>query len=104
MRKSLREYLLDYEEEHKNLGTKLTHMIGIPMIVAALPIIPFSPALGIGLFVLGWIFQLIGHAVFEHNKPSFTGDWFYLLIGPVWVAIEFARLVGITLPFDPALA
>jgi hypothetical protein len=41
--KSLRQYLDEYAEGHTQLGTRLTHMVGIPMIVAVLPVLPFSP-------------------------------------------------------------
>ncbi len=99
MRKTLREYLDQYAAEHTKLGTRITHMIGIPMIVASLPILPFNPLLGGGLFVGGWIFQFAGHALFEHQRPSFFADPLYLLVGPIWVAIELAQLVGIEVPF-----
>lgn len=102
MRKTLKEYLDQYASEHQELGTKLTHVIGIPMIVASLPMMPFNPLLGGGLFVGGWIFQFIGHYFFEKNKPAFFDDPFYLLVGPIWVAVEVAQLLGIELPLPGA--
>ena len=42
--------------------------------------------------------QLIGHKVFEKNKPSFLADPYYLLVGPVWVAAEWMQLFGLPLP------
>ncbi len=38
----------------------------------------------IGLFVVLWIFQFIGHKI-EGKKPSFLDDVQFLLIGPIWV-------------------
>lgn len=38
----------------------------------------------LGLFIAGWIGQLLGHK-FELKKPSFTEDLVFLLIGPIWV-------------------
>jgi uncharacterized membrane protein YGL010W len=38
----------------------------------------------IGLFVVLWIFQFIGHKI-EGQKPSFFNDVQFLLIGPIWV-------------------
>jgi uncharacterized membrane protein YGL010W len=102
MRKTFREYLDQYAAEHTKLGTKVTHFIGIPMIVASLPLIPLNPPVGGALFVGGWALQFIGHAVFEKQQPSFFSDPFYLLIGPVWVAIEMAQLLGINVPLPPA--
>jgi len=40
--------------------------------------------LAIGVFVLAWIGQFIGHR-YEGKKPSFFTDLVYLLIGPAWV-------------------
>jgi uncharacterized membrane protein YGL010W len=93
--KTLRGYLEQYASEHTKLGTKLTHMVGIPMIVASIPTSLVNPPLAGGLFVGGWALQFIGHAVFEKQKPSFFADPYYLLIGPVWVAIEAGQLVGV---------
>jgi uncharacterized membrane protein YGL010W len=98
MRKSLQEYMDQYAAEHTQLGTKITHFIGIPMIVASLPILPFNPPVGGALFATGWALQILGHAVFEKSKPSFFEDPFYLLVGPIWVAKEMAQLIGFELP------
>lgn len=97
-RKSLRAYLADYEREHTQLGTKITHMIGIPMIVASFPAAFVSPPAAGALFVGGWAFQIAGHVLFEKNKPAFFHDGYYLLVGPVWVAIEAAQLLGLRVP------
>ncbi len=94
-KKSLRGYLEQYASEHTKLGTKLTHMVGIPMIVASIPTAFVSPALGGGLFAGGWVLQFIGHGVFEKQKPSFFGDPYYLAIGPVWVVIEACQVLGL---------
>ena len=102
MRKTLREYLDQYASEHQHIGTRVTHFVGIPMIVASLPLLPFNPPIGVALFVGGWVLQFIGHALFEKSKPSFFSDPFYLLIGPIWVAIEMAQLLGIQIPIPNA--
>jgi uncharacterized membrane protein YGL010W len=38
----------------------------------------------IGLFVVAWVFQFIGHKI-EGKKPSFLQDLAFLMIGPLWV-------------------
>ena len=38
----------------------------------------------IGLFIVAWIGQFIGHHI-EGKKPSFLKDLQFLLIGPAWV-------------------
>jgi uncharacterized membrane protein YGL010W len=40
--------------------------------------------LSLGLFVVAWIFQFIGHKI-EGKKPSFFKDLQFLLIGPAWI-------------------
>jgi uncharacterized membrane protein YGL010W len=39
--------------------------------------------LSVGAFILGWVFQLVGHR-FEGNKPKFLENVVYLLIGPMY--------------------
>jgi uncharacterized membrane protein YGL010W len=97
-RQTLREYLARYHHEHTQLGTRVTHMVGIPMIVASLPAAVVHPPLAGGLFAGGWALQLLGHKLFEKNKPAFLSDPYYLLVGPVWVAAEWMQLLGFALP------
>jgi len=49
---------------------------------------------GIGLFVLGWIIQFIGH-YFEGKKPAFVDDLIGLAIGPLFVVAEVAFMLGL---------
>jgi uncharacterized membrane protein YGL010W len=41
----------------------------------------------LGAFVLGWVFQLVGHR-FEGTKPKFLENLVYLLIGPLYIFEE----------------
>lgn len=45
-------------------------------------------ASGIGLFLVGWVFQFIGHIAYEHRKPAFVDDVIGLMIGPLFVLAE----------------
>jgi uncharacterized membrane protein YGL010W len=105
-KRSLREYIALYKDEHTTLGNKLTHMIGIPMIVASLPTALFNPLAGGSMFVAGWGLQYVGHYVFEKNDPAFYSDPYYLLVGPAWVAAEWLELFGLPVPemLTPATA
>ena len=38
----------------------------------------------LGIFVIAWIGQFIGHKI-EGKKPSFLDDLKFLLIGPIWL-------------------
>ena len=66
------------------------------MIAVAILIIPFAiwrPVvwkLIAALFVIGRIFQFIGHA-FEGKPPEFFSDWRFLLVGLRW---WFAKMAG----------
>jgi uncharacterized membrane protein YGL010W len=50
--------------------------------------------LGLGLFVLGWVIQFIGH-YWEGRKPAFLDDVMGLLIGPLFVAAELGFALGL---------
>lgn len=39
-------------------------------------------------FVLGWIFQFIGHGVYEKRSPAFAQNLIHVLVGPLWVLEE----------------
>jgi len=49
--------------------------------------------LAIGVFVVAWIGQFVGHRI-EGRKPSFFTDLTYLLIGPAWVLAKLYRKLG----------
>jgi uncharacterized membrane protein YGL010W len=46
--------------------------------------------LAVGLFVVGWVFQFVGHA-FEGKPPEFLQDWRFLFVGLRW---WFAKMAG----------
>ncbi|MGY0505598.1 Mpo1 family 2-hydroxy fatty acid dioxygenase [Luteimonas sp. e5] len=50
-------------------------------------------ALALGVFVLAWLGQFIGHH-HEGRRPSFLTDLTYLLIGPLWVLNKLYRRLG----------
>ncbi len=49
---------------------------------------------GVGLFVVGWIIQFVGHA-FEGRKPAFVDDLVGLLIGPLFIVAEAGFALGL---------
>jgi uncharacterized membrane protein YGL010W len=49
---------------------------------------------GIALFIIGWIFQFIGH-YFEGKKPAFVDDIMGLAIGPLFVVTEIIFFLGL---------
>ena len=46
----------------------------------------------IAAFVIGWVFQLVGHG-FEGSKPKFLENLVYLLVGPLYIFEEMSSLV-----------
>jgi uncharacterized membrane protein YGL010W len=50
--------------------------------------------LGVGLFVVGWILQFIGH-YYEGRKPAFVDDLMGLAIGPLFVVAEAGFIAGL---------
>jgi uncharacterized membrane protein YGL010W len=48
---------------------------------------------GIGLFLVGWLIQLLGH-YYEGRKPAFLDDLASLLTGPMFVAAEALFAAG----------
>jgi len=47
---------------------------------------------GAAAFVLGWIFQAIGHAVYEKNSPAFFRNLVHLLVGPAYLVNKVLRI------------
>jgi uncharacterized membrane protein YGL010W len=87
--KSWNDWIEQYSSSHQNPVNRLCHTVGIPMIlVSALMFVVsiFVPRLWMlaaGLFVIGWIFQFVGHA-FEGKRPEFFHDWRFLFVGARW--------------------
>lgn len=50
-------------------------------------LLPVGGWFWLGVFVVAWIGQFIGHKI-EGAKPSFFEDLQFLLIGPLWVALD----------------
>jgi uncharacterized membrane protein YGL010W len=57
---------------------------------------------GIGMFLVGWIIQFIGH-YYEGRKPAFIDDVTGLIIGPLFVVAELAFLLGLRKPLQHAI-
>jgi len=83
------QWIARYEQSHQHPVNRLCHTFGIPLI--ALSLVLFLAAIvieglwpfALGLFVLGWIFQFVGHFI-EGKPPEFVHDWRFLLVGLRW--------------------
>jgi uncharacterized membrane protein YGL010W len=59
-------------------------MLGTSIVLAAAGrVLPVSAA--VALFVLGWVFQFVGHYVYEKKSPAFYRNLAHLLVGPLWI-------------------
>ena len=56
--------------------------------------------IGIVAFLIGWIFQGIGHAVYEKRSPAFLRNLVHLMVGPIFLLNE----VWHVRPVSPAAA
>ena len=90
-------FIENYKAKHRHPLNRLTHSIGIPMIVIALPLFFVNWRLALALFIVGWIFQFIGHAI-EGNQPAFFKNPMSLLVGPWWLARRTAAAPGLLKP------
>jgi uncharacterized membrane protein YGL010W len=62
--------------------------VGMYLVGRALPM-----SVNIAFFVLGWIFQFIGHSVYEKRQPAFFKNVTHLLIGPLWILNDVIPVV-----------
>ena len=87
------DLLANYKAKHQHPLNRLTHSIGIPMIVVSLPLFLLNWRWALLLFIAGWILQFVGHAI-EGNQPAFFRNPVYLLVGPLWVLRRTAAVFG----------
>ena len=55
--------------------------LAVLYVIAVFVTWPFA----IAAFVIGWVFQFVGHA-YEGKSPAFLTNLLHLLVGPLWVA------------------
>ncbi len=87
-------FIETYKAKHQHPLNKLTHAIGIPLIVVSLPLFIWNWRWALAIFIAGWIFQFIGHAI-EGNQPAFFRNPVYLLIGPWWLIRRALTAIGL---------
>ena len=83
------EWIRSYSGSHQHPVNRICHTLGIPLIALSIPLFVvvffkrgFWPV-PTAMFVVGWIFQFVGHA-FEGKPPEFFHDWRYLFVGLRW--------------------
>ena len=92
---SFEEKMAYYRSQHTTPGVRATHLVGIPAVAAALPLVVARPRVGVPLFLGGWVLQVIGHKVFEKNSPALTKGLFtYQFCGLAFWCEEMADLIA----------
>lgn len=75
----------------------VTSVVNGALMLAAQPLADLPTAAwaawGVGLFVVGWIIQFVGHR-WEGRKPAFVDDLVGLLVGPMFVVAEAMFALG----------
>jgi uncharacterized membrane protein YGL010W len=87
------DWIARYAQSHRHPVNRVLHTIGIPLIAVSVPL--FAVALFVDgfwkvpavLFVVGWIFQFVGHG-FEGKPPEFLKDPRFLVVGLRWWAAK----------------
>jgi uncharacterized membrane protein YGL010W len=87
--RSWEDWIAQYGQSHQHPVNRACHTLGIPLIVVSLPLflvvllVPGFWPVPVSLFIVGWIFQFVGHA-FERKPPEFFQDWRFLFVGLRW--------------------
>lgn len=85
-----------YLRLHLGLGLLMSTLLGA-CVWAGQHIAQYSTLVwlswGVGLFVLGWIIQFVGH-FYEGRKPAFLDDIMGLAVGPLFVVVEGLFVLG----------
>jgi len=90
------EWIRQYAESHQHPVNRVCHTVGIPLIAASIPLLVLGFIasglwwLALAMFVVGWVFQFVGHW-FEGKPPEFFSDWRFLFVGLRW---WFAKISG----------
>ena len=83
------EWITQYAQSHQHPVNRVCHTIGIPLIAVSIPLLVLGFVvsgvwlLAVMMFIVGWVFQFVGHW-FEGKPPEFFSDWRFLLVGLRW--------------------
>jgi uncharacterized membrane protein YGL010W len=79
--------------------------IGMLLVVCALDAAAWrimDIRIGLAVLIVGWIFQGIGHAVYEKRSPAFTRNLVHLMVGPLFLLNEMLRVRPVKLQGNSA--
>jgi len=87
--KSWDEWVARYSQSHQHPVNRVCHTLGIPLIVLSFLFLVVAFFVDgfwlvpVVMFIAGWVFQFVGHAV-EGKPPEFFHDWRFLFVGLRW--------------------
>lgn len=70
-------------------------LFGVVALRDALPSTAMVAWTHVGLFVGGWVLQLIGHGVWEKRRPALADNLFQVFVAPIFLATEFFFAIGL---------
>ncbi|KJE25470.1 putative membrane protein [Frankia torreyi] len=89
------EKMAYYRSQHTGRAIRLTHLVGIPGVAFALPVVLVRPRIGLPVFAASWAVQIAGHVLFEHNRPALAeGPLTYQLCGLAFWCEEVTDLLS----------
>lgn len=84
-----------YRSQHTTKGVRATHLVGIPGVAFAMPVIAARPRVGVPMFLASWALQVAGHVVFEKNSPALSKGFFtYQFCGLAFWCEEMVDLIS----------
>lgn len=89
-----------YLDEHRSPLNRLTHMVGIPVLVITgiIGLVTLDWRILVGGQVVGWAFQLLGHRI-EGNRPALLRRKISFVMGPLMVLVELIERLGVRFAF-----
>src|SRR5437588_10119981 len=92
---SFAEKMAYYRSQHTTKGVRATHLVGIPGVAFSMPVMATRPRVGLPLFAASWALQVVGHKVFEKNKPALSkGFLTYQFCGLAFWCEEMVNLIA----------
>lgn len=84
-----------YRAQHTTRGVRLTHLVAIPGVLLAVPLLLVRPRRAVSMLVASLGLQVAGHIAFERNDPGIgAGDPSYALCGLAFWCEEVTDLVS----------
>ena len=81
--------------------------IGLAIVVTSIPLLYAAAAIAsrvsvlwvwiiaVGLFIVGWALQILGHQVFERKRPTLLDNPVQMLISPMYIFAKFFITLGL---------